>query len=286
MFFPRARRRQIITASADMDLPDGTGNTLHHLTPTAASLDPATWIAFYNSIGWTAPSKRGLLPFRVWQIYKNMVDFVQAKDVTSFVAAAGILGHYIGDASQPLHGSMFDDGDPFRKPDGTPSATFLGHGEAFGKGVHSAYESSMLDKNRVAFQTKLTAAIPVAHGMATINGGQAAGFATIELMRRTRGRIKPFDIVTLYTHLVTSGHVNQAPAKLWEAFGDETVNCIVDSCRTLAMLWESAWIEGNGSAIPASSLVAVSHTALASLYNASSPEFLPSTLLNNIAGVL
>lgn len=271
---------------ADMDMPDSAGKTLDSLTPTAASLDAASWIAFYNSIGWTAPSKRGLLPFRVWQIYKKMVEFVHAKNVTSFVAAAGILGHYIGDASQPLHGSIYDDGDPHRKPDGSPSSTFLGHGHAFANGVHTAYESKMLDKNRVSFQNKLTSALPASHGMATITGGRAAGFATIELMRRTRARIKPFDIVTLYGSLVTSSQTSLAPAKLWTAFGDETVNCIVDSCRTLAMLWESAWIEGNGGAIPVNRLVKVNQTDLATLYNATSPEFLPSTLLNHISGVL
>jgi hypothetical protein len=42
------------------------------------------------------------LPFRVWQIYKKMVEFVAAGDVASFVAAGGILAHYVGDACQPL----------------------------------------------------------------------------------------------------------------------------------------------------------------------------------------
>ncbi len=52
------------------------------------------------------------------------------------------------------------------------------------------------------------------------------------------------------------------------------------------MLWDSAWIEGNGNLIPAGSLVKVSEHDLAKLYNATTPEFLPSTLLNNIAGEL
>ena len=122
--------------------------------------------------------------------------------------------------------------------------------------------------------------------MATIAGGQAAGFATIELMRRTRARINPLDIVTLYGNLVANGQTSQASAKLWSKFGALTVDCIVDSCRTLAMLWDSAWIEGNGNLIPAGSLVKVSEHDLAKLYNATTPEFLPSTLLNNIAGEL
>ena len=283
---PPRKSREGANHYADIDLPDTTGNTLDSLTPTETSLDPDTWKSFYDSIGWNGPSQRGLLPFRVWQIYKKMVEFVQAKDVTSFVAAAGILAHYVGDASQPLHGSMYDDGDPRRNPDGSPSATFLGHGHAYANGVHSAYESKMLDDNRASFQSKLVAVLPATHGMATIAGGQAAGFATIELMRRTRARINPLDIVTLYGNLVANGQTSQASAKLWSKFGALTVDCIVDSCRTLAMLWDSAWIEGNGNLIPAGSLVKVSEHDLAKLYNATTPEFLPSTLLNNIAGEL
>jgi hypothetical protein len=263
-----------------MDMTNAAGETLDSLTPTVASLSAATWSAFYDSIHWTG-SSRGLLPFRVWQIYTKMVEFVQAQDVPRFVAAAGILGHYIGDASQPLHGSIYDDGDPWRKPDGSPSTTFLHHGHAFGNGVHTAYESTMLDVNRDTFQSQLVAALPAAHGMTTITGGQAAGFATIELMRRTRARINPRDIVTLY-----ASHPGHISAQLWTAFGAETVNCIVDSCRTLAMLWESAWIEGNGSAIPAASLVTISETALTTIYSATAPEFLPSTVLDDIVGEL
>ncbi len=73
---------------ADIDFEDDNGKTLADLTPTVASLDPQTWRAYYKSIGWNAVSQRGMLPFRVWQIYKKMVEFVQAKDVDRYVSAA------------------------------------------------------------------------------------------------------------------------------------------------------------------------------------------------------
>ena len=130
---------------ADMDFKQAGGKSLDELTPTAAALQPATWRQYYKSVGWNAVSQRGLLPFRVWQIYQRMVDFVASRDVANYVAAAGILAHYVGDACQPLHTSYLDDGDPFRKPDGTPSGQMLGHGKGFAHGVHVAFEDDMLD---------------------------------------------------------------------------------------------------------------------------------------------
>ena len=54
-----------------------------------------------------------------------------AQKLVDFVCAAGILAHYIGDACQPLHTSQLHDG-----PAGEHS------------GVHSAFETTMLDKLR------------------------------------------------------------------------------------------------------------------------------------------
>jgi len=55
---------------------------------------------------------KGLLPFRCWQIYNEMVDAVKKRDTTRYVCAAGILSHYVGDACQPLHISYMFNGDP------------------------------------------------------------------------------------------------------------------------------------------------------------------------------
>lgn len=59
---------------------------------------------------------RGILPFRVWQIFERMKDYA-ASEPAKFIAAAGILSHYVGDASQPLHGSTKSDGVKGEKPD-------------------------------------------------------------------------------------------------------------------------------------------------------------------------
>ena len=246
---------------ADMDFKPAGGKSLDELTPTAAALQPATWRQYYKSVGWNAVSQRGLLPFRVWQIYQRMVDFVAARDVANYVAAAGILAHYVGDACQPLHTSYLDDGDPFRKPDGTPSDQMLGHGKGFAHGVHVAFEDDMLDAKYDVILKALVKKLGASHGMKLAKNGQEAGFAVLELARRCRKKLPPKSIVDAYGDLVLTGKKSQATAVLWSKFGTRTVDVIADGCRTLAMLWESAWVAGGGDQIAPSKLTAISEIA-------------------------
>jgi len=265
---------------ADIDLAIAGQQSLDQQTPTAASLSTATWKAYYKAIGWNAVSQRGLLPFRVWQIYKQMEAFVRAKDVASFIAAAGILAHYIGDACQPLHGSFLDDGDPFRNPDGTPSATMLDHGKGFGNGVHTAYEKKMLDDNYDDLIEGVANELGPTHGMALVSDGRHAGFATIELMRRTTGHLKPMDIVEEYAAIKKAGKTSSAGALLWAKFKAPTITCIADGCRTLAMIWESAWVNGDGDEIADTKLHTFSRKKLRGIYE--DQNFLPSKPLGQI----
>lgn len=39
---------------------------------------------------------RGLLPFRVWQLFDAMVEFASNNEPDKFVCAAGVLTHYLG----------------------------------------------------------------------------------------------------------------------------------------------------------------------------------------------
>ncbi|HEV8629030.1 MAG TPA: S1/P1 Nuclease, partial [Thermoanaerobaculia bacterium] len=105
---------------ADMDFPNPAGKTLDDITQQSGDLDVDVWIDYYRSVGWNKVSQRGLAPFRIWQIYKAMVEYVTHQDVARYVAAAGVLAHYVGDLAQPLHSSYLTDGDPFKNPDGSP----------------------------------------------------------------------------------------------------------------------------------------------------------------------
>jgi len=265
---------------ADIDFEDPNGDTLDSLTPTVTSLDPATWRSFYQRVGWTAVSERGLLPFRVWQIYKKMVQFVRDGSIEEFVAAAGILAHYVGDFCQPLHGSYLDDGDPFRNPDGTKAAEKLGHAKGYAHGVHMAYEDDMIDAKYDKIIAYLQS-LKTPHGMPLITGGQAAGFAVMELMRRTHKAMSPLDIVNEYGKLLKAGKKRTAANSLWTKFGTKTKHVIADGCKTLAMIWESAWLEGGAPAADTSPII-LKH--LQNIYE--DRDFLPSKALGQIDAFL
>jgi hypothetical protein len=265
---------------ADLDFAPSGVKSLLERTKTANDLDADAWRKYYKSVGWNAVSQRGLLPFRVWQMYKKMVEYVNAGDVASFVAAGGILAHYVGDACQPLHGSFYDDGDPFRNPDGTPSDKMLGHGEGYAHGVHVAYEDDMVDANVDAILTGLPSVLGQGHAMQLVQGGRAAGFAVIELMMRARTTIPPKSIVKKYGAILDAGDRHKAPGLMWQKFGSDTIQVMADGCNTLAMIWESAWVEGNGGKIPKTKLKKISTQKLRSLYE--DQDFIPSVPLGQI----
>jgi hypothetical protein len=99
------------------------------------SLNHSNWLSFYKdapvpSESTARSNNQGALPFRVWQIFAQIVEFAKKGDGASFLAAAGCLAHYVGDACQPLHSSQHSDG--------LNGAT---------TGVHSTYEHNMVDEH-------------------------------------------------------------------------------------------------------------------------------------------
>jgi len=248
---------------ADMDkpLPEGpdAGRTLLDLCQAdPRNVSPDVWARYYARVH---DSGQGTLPFRVGQIYEAMVDAVRKEDVPRFVAAAGVVAHYVGDACQPLHISFMFNGDPGRARDGV----------AFGKGVHAAYESAMVNAHAPEILAGVSEGLQGATPEPLISGGQAAAVATVDLMSRTFANLHPKDIVDAYA----------AGRDLWKHFGPATLATLVAGTVTLARLWQSAWAEGDGESVPASHLVAVGEAELAGIYG--DPNFVPSLTLADLA---
>jgi hypothetical protein len=150
----RTRPEDAANHFADMDQPGGVaagGQTLMELWHSGDGTwrTPAGWTAFYDSLtDPPADEHRGALPFRAAQLYGLMVEAVRGGDVLGYVATAGVLAHYVGDACQPLHVSRLHHGVP-------------GAGE---DAVHSVYETTMLDEHaaEVALMQRTIEAIPPA----------------------------------------------------------------------------------------------------------------------------
>jgi hypothetical protein len=263
---------------ADIDEPDHEAHTLRELSlaDPAARLTVEAWQALYTAAGHTAAADRGLLPFRVWQFFDVMVAAVEAGDVPRFVAAAGLVTHYVGDACQPLHGSVYANGYP-------PGSTTPG----LGAGVHSAYENDMVDRFDSDILTGVRSRLtPVDPGSAgAISSGHDAALAVVSLMDRTAQALPPRDLVDTYAATQTSqakAAKVSATQTLWEHFGDATVAAIADGVTTLGTIWQAAWTGGDGEQrVPEAGVVAVDTTALQALYQ--DPAFVPSLDLDHIA---
>jgi hypothetical protein len=279
----------------DADLPFAGKPTLREACLADPSLlSPATWIAYYEARGARQKPKdyrSGVLPFRVWQYFEAMRGFA-ASDLDKFVAAAGTLAHYVGDASQPLHGTHLHDGDESRLVEGRISTARSRPGHPpvtsyWGEGVHSMYESGMID-----YAAHLNELFPEIernlsdnHGLELVGSGKEAGLATLRLMDETARILPPTKLIdTFEANGGFENNTNAFKATLWRATRAETGQVMALGARYLAMLWDSAWIAGGGEANGTALLTARNRDVVKGLYE--STQFLPSLTIDEIAAVL
>jgi hypothetical protein len=278
---------------ADIDAPfgvDGTSWRDRCLTD-AKNVSVEAWQKFYATMAadaadpelakqYSEPLKQGILPLRVWQIFAAMVGYVKAKDLTRFVAAAGILAHYVGDASQPLHGSVLADGDPARLTD---RLDVDGKPMKYGQGVHSLYESDMVSRFADPLITAITGKLPAGHGLPLCTSGRAAAQATLQLMADAAEVLPPQRILDSFeNHLVNGRPVVATQQGMWEDLHEGTADVLLLGARTLAMIWDAAWKKGAGKAnllteVPSRDDVQACYVKA---------DFLPSRVLDDIAGEL
>jgi hypothetical protein len=273
------------THYADIDVPgpDG-GPTLRELC--MQDTDRVTveyWQGFYDSVGSTASKSRGCLPFRVWQFYDAMVGYVEKKDYASYVAAAGLLAHYVGDACQPLHGSFLADGYQDQVTEGVTS-TGKPKKDWPAKGVHSVYETKMIDaKADELFEAIDKVLAKPAAKLTKIDEGRKAAIATVKLMDDVVKLIAPAEICDAYIEL-GEGASRAVIDGLWEQFGGNTAKVMALGIRNLAHIWESAWIAGGGESAKSSEMVEFSEADIRKRYV--NPKFVPSLDLDGLAAVL
>jgi hypothetical protein len=275
---------------ADMDQPrPGDGVDLLTLCQDTQQIDANVWNTFYDSVKdllndtAVTPQHRGLLPFRVWQIFDAMVGFVKSNLMPEFICAAGVLTHYVGDSCQPLHISYLFDGDPrqftvhtVHHINGTTSDTHI----ALGAGVHSAYEDTMVNTNRKEILDGLDN-VPGVQKTQYVKSGFEAAVATVALMRDTIGKIDPDSLIQKYLQIKTNK--SNVADEMWTDFGEKTIEVMQAGTHLLGVLWESAWVLGGGedgnrdtSAIDPGDAMKICEPA----------SFLPSYSIDQIGAVL
>ena len=277
---------------ADMDQKRAEdGEDLLHLTKDDSFIDPDKWNEFYESVvdilsnEPIAPQHRGLLPFRVWQIFNDMIRFAKAGKAAEFVCAAGVLTHYVGDACQPLHISFLHDGDPEQPQTRTihhKNGTTEEKIEPLGAGVHSAYEDAMVNANRPDILDALES-VPKVKASQLIKTGFQAAKATIGMMKIVFARVPPKKIVQFF--IESDAKPKQLSADMFEEFGEGTMICMQDGVSLLAVLWQSAWVAGGGDqTIPTSALKAFTRQRVMKICQ--DEEFLPSVPIGKIGKIL
>ncbi len=209
------------------------------------------------------PSPReGALPFRVWQMYKQMIASLRDRKVDEFLVAGGTMAHYVGDACQPLH------------------ISFLHHGANPSEaGVHSDYETAMIDrKAEELFQGVDNITQKVSPHELIGPDGKDAARLVLQLMKRTVDLLPPEEILGVWRTAKGRGRFD----KMWDALGDRTITNIAAGSHAMAAIWESAWKHGGGNSLPKSALRAVPQPQLQQLYSMKS--FVPSFRLSNLQG--
>lgn len=240
------------------------GKTLLDLCADPDNINVDVWNKFYQSMG--EDDKRGALPFRIWQCWTQMVEYVRQGNVTGYLCTAGVMAHYAGDACQPLHISYLHHGDP-QKPEEKP--------------VHSTYETQMLDRNAAEVVAGVNKLIKHPVAKADIRDGHGAAQFIIELMRETINKLPPETIVEAFNN--KSGGGSRAE-RMWETLGDATCDRLAAGCQYLAQLWQSAWDVGGGNQIPKSELIPIDKDELYKLYMDKS--FVESKTLQEMAPLL
>lgn len=273
---------------ADMDKPNpkNHGKTLLELCESDMDtyVTVGEWQQYYTDVG---DESRGLLPFRVWQIWNAMSKAAQDGDINAFVCAAGIVSHYVGDSCQPLHISYRFNGDP-DNPVSTQvkdpqTHQWVDKDMPAGTGVHSAYEDAMVNAHIDDINTGL-AATSKPPKMRSIASGSDSAKAVVELMQSTFAAIQPLDIVNKYVELQGQQlKPRQIADALWDEFGKSTVEVMRDGSNYLAHLWQSAWDTGKKSS-KIGAAKTLEQQDMIDLYT--DPKFLPSHTLDTIEPLL
>lgn len=243
------------------------GKTLMQLfTADKKTLSEQAWTDFYDALGIKADKDRGALPFRVKQIYLDMVDSAARGDTTRFIASAGIVAHYVGDACQPLHVSYLHHGEP-------------GAGE---DAAHSDFETGMLGKFRKNVIADVQAKADHIVAANCFTGGQHAAEYVVSIMKAALKTLPPTEILAAWRQAKTGGNKLD---NLWNAVGARATDCIAHGAEGLALVWESAWREGRARAgavaLQSGALGPVDKKALMDLYN-DHDGFIPSMWLREM----
>ncbi|WP_024515146.1 hypothetical protein [Bradyrhizobium sp. Tv2a-2] len=276
---------------ADIDIEDidGGPSMLQRCVDDPANISASKWKAYFD--GFAAKDvgpEEGALPFRVWQIWDAMVAYLKKGDVLRFVAGAGVMAHYVGDASQPLHCSYMHHGIPPMKRVGGRNYPVPRDSDEFKEfktsreaQIHGIYEETMLEVDTAGALAAIDEELKKQRDVKVDRSGHGAAKAVIALMSDAQTRLAPKTIIDADDPSL--GPKARATA-LWndDDIRKATIRSLADSVRVLAALWTSAWQAGGGSGVPKAKIRTYEEEELEPVYRRDQ-KFVPSLSLDEMA---
>lgn len=254
---------------ADMDQIDPTTKkTLLQICSDPKNIEPEVWAQYYRNV---KAEDHGALPFRIAQIFDAMKGFAHNGQKAEYVAAAGILTHYVFDACMPLHISYMHHGDPNGK-----MKTIVEQGKEkevpLAYDVHAEFDNDMVEYFVADVRKRLPKLVIEAAkknkptSLVELQTTKDAAVAAVKLMMDTFALAPAQAIVKDYEKLVDVPKRARCEA-LWQQYGDGMLHAMAEGVVLASRLWEAAWVNGNGvnkisenSAVPEDELRALYQT--------------------------
>jgi len=186
---------------------------------------PRTWKGAVEKFGLHAATKQGKLPWTIKETFDSLVAAFKEKDAVKIVATATWLGHYVGDAHQPFHACTNHDG-----------------ADTGQKGIHSLFESAMLDHNEDEIHN---AALAMATDMTVAEVRTDVTAYAFEVL--VESDKEAHEVLAKDKGNRTSGREKA----LYQATGAIAEKRIAEAAISLASLWLTAWIQAGKPELPA-----------------------------------
>lgn len=275
----KARKAEPLQHFADIDEegPGGTPSLLAECRKDPDSnLRAYKWREFYTLFDdEDYGPEPAVLPFRVRQVYEAMVNYLRKRKLMHFVAAAGILAHYVADGCIPLHCSVLHHGRGPKVRRKTPKYEKYKKSKPYK--VHSLFEQRMFEKHTVELLSGIDRRLNGKKAKPTVTGGVEAIQRFFRLMSESYDQLDP-------ERIIDADDPRQSDAEratlLFNAVGKDAMECVTMGCLALAELVESAWKEGRGDSVLGNSDVETyAEEDLEELYRSS--DFLPALTIED-----
>ena len=181
-----------------------------------------------------AATSRGRLPWRMAEVYRELVDAFRGRDSARILAQAATLAHYVGDAHVPFHAILNYDGQLSGQ-----------------NGLHARWESELFDR----FERQLDAQVrpraaraeldPVALGFEALRESYRASNPALDSDRESAG---PLDFADTPQN---DRYDDRYYSRLYEREGERLAGRLTQAAQRVASLWLGAWQEAGQPELPA-----------------------------------